>query len=560
MCHTGRNILSETKIQELPSYEDLTIGANIGNGAFGAVFSATYKGSPCAAKILNLLAQEIVTGGVVEAGRIQTAALESFHKESNFLVELKHDNIVRHIVTVTEPKSNLPILVMELMDCSLKKYLEDRKDEMLSMQYQCRLCLDIAEGLTYLHEKRIIHRDLCDDNVLLALQGVGMPQAKIADFGMSRILSCNDRSITLTGLAHREVYIPPEARDDPFHYSYSLDVYSLGVIAMQIVLAKVHLRKKAGDILKEIPELHSLKAVIQPCLFEERKSRPKAADIVKQIFSLTINEKPLYEDLTIGANIGNGAFGAVFSATYKGSPCAAKILNLLAQEIVTGGVVEAGRVQTAALESFHKESNFLVELKHDNIVRHIVTVTEPKSNLPILVMELMDCSLKKYLEDRKDEMLSMQYQCRLCLDIAEGLTYLHEKRIIHRDLCDDNVLLALQGVGMPQAKIADFGMSRILSCNDRSITLTGLAHREVYIPPEARDDPFHYSYSLDVYSLGVIAMQIVLGKVHLKKKAGEILEEVPGSHLLKVIIKPCLAEDRKSRPEAADIVKQLQEL
>ena len=70
---------------------------------------------------------------------------------------------MRHLATVIEPSSKLPMLVMELMDCSLKQYLEDKQDNELSFLHQISLCSDISKGLEFLHGENIIHRDLCDD-------------------------------------------------------------------------------------------------------------------------------------------------------------------------------------------------------------------------------------------------------------------------------------------------------------------------------------------------------------------------------------------------------------
>ena len=153
------------------------------------MFRATYKKEPCAAKLLTHHAQQMATGGDFQTtAGIQVSALERFRQECYFLESLDNENIVQHIATIYEPDSNLPILVMELMDCSLKQYLADKQDIKLSRLYQMSLCLDIAKGLTFLHQHDICHRDLCDDNILLVLTGRETPTAKIADFGMSRIL------------------------------------------------------------------------------------------------------------------------------------------------------------------------------------------------------------------------------------------------------------------------------------------------------------------------------------------------------------------------------------
>ena len=109
---------------------------------------------------------------------------------------------------------------MELMDCSVKQYLEDRQDNKLSFLCQISLCSDISEGLAFLHAENIIHRDLCDDNVLLAVTG-DTPTAKIADFGMSRLFPIDYMGDTLTGLAHGQVYLPSEAGVEPYDYNHT---------------------------------------------------------------------------------------------------------------------------------------------------------------------------------------------------------------------------------------------------------------------------------------------------------------------------------------------------
>ena len=147
----------------------------------------------------------------------------------------------------------------------------------------------------------------------------------------------------------------------------------------------------------------------------------------------------------------------------------------------------------------------------------------------------------------------------ICSDISRGLTFLHSQEIIHHDLCDDNILLALNS-GAPTAKIADFGMSRFIPHDHLSATLTALGHRQIYLPPEAVDDP-HYNYTLDIYSFGFIATQIVKVKKHLKKKELlSLFEEVPDTHPLKTIICCCLTDDKAKRLQAADVYDKIHTL
>ena len=256
-----------------------------------------------------------------------------------------------------------------------------------------------------------------------------------------------------------------------------------------------------------------------------------------------------------GESIGTGVFGAVFKGKYKRRPCAVKLLTHHAQQVATQGAFHTTlRINATAVKTIQKECNVLKELQHDNIVHLFAIEIEPKCQLPMMVMELMDCNLKEYIVNRQGEKLPLLYQLSLCLDISKGLEYLHSKNYIHRDLCDVNILIALKTGGQPKAKVADFGMSRLLPHDYISATLTELTHRQVYLPPEAPDD--HYGYTLDIYSFGVVSVQIIQLKEGFKRRSevDSALDEISDTHCLKSIVTSCLSQDRKSRPQAADIV------
>ena len=177
--------------------------------------------------------------------------------------------------------SDSTILVTELMDCSLRSYLPGLCEESLTSHCQVSLSKDVASGLAYIHSRQIIHRDLCGDNVLLTLSQ-SMPKAKISDFGMSRLLDPSEMSSTLTAIGHRTGYLPPEAlRLDDEDYDHSLDVFSLGVIMVQIV-RKVETVRTVKDRLfhvSQIPTTHRLEPTIAKCLQEDKSRRPTAKEL-----------------------------------------------------------------------------------------------------------------------------------------------------------------------------------------------------------------------------------------------------------------------------------------
>ena len=225
------------------------------------------------------------------ADRENLETIKRFDCECEYLKSFQHPNIVQHLSTDKHPSSGSTVLVTELMDCSLKSYLSDLSRESLTSYCQVSLSKDVASGLSYIHTRQIIHRDLCGDNILLAL-GQPVPIAKISDFGMSRLLDPSEMSSTLTAVAHRKGYLPPEALrlEDEEYYDYSLDVFSLGVIVMQIV-SKVETVKTVKDrlfLLSQIPTTHRLKPIISDCLQNDNRCRPAAGDICELNLEFTL--------------------------------------------------------------------------------------------------------------------------------------------------------------------------------------------------------------------------------------------------------------------------------
>ena len=221
-------------------------------------------------------------------------ASKAFDRECEYLQSLQHPNVVLYLSTTKHPKSGGTILVVELMDCNLRSYFSSLGEESITSECEISLSKDIACGLSYIHSKKIIHRDLCGDNVLLKLTQP-VPVAKISDFGMSRLYDPYKLSHTLTAVGHRMGYLPLEAiRLEEEKYDSSLDVFSYGVIVTQIV-CKLETIKSAKDRsfhVSQIPHTHRLRKLINSCLQEDMTRRPTVRDIcelIKYVFYVFAN-------------------------------------------------------------------------------------------------------------------------------------------------------------------------------------------------------------------------------------------------------------------------------
>ena len=291
----------------------------LGTGSYGGVCKAKCDGLPCAAKIMHPTLFDLRDPGT-------TSYLRRFEEECRLLSLARHPNIVQYLATYRDPETHLPVLLMELCDESLCRFFE-RSVGPLPYHTELNISHDIALALVYLHTNGLIHRDLTGNNVLM-IAGV---RAKVTDFGMSKLAGINPRMTPLTLCPGNLQYMSPEALEEPPSYTEKLDIFSLGVLLVQIMTRQFpnpgprfqvldipdDPRFPEGTVRVPIPETqrrsahlqlisstHPLKAIAVNCLKGKERERPSA-----QQLSSTLSELkggPHYAESVQQAQSGEG--------------------------------------------------------------------------------------------------------------------------------------------------------------------------------------------------------------------------------------------------------------
>eukprot|EP00931_Biecheleriopsis_adriatica_P086839 TRINITY_DN6140_c0_g1_i1.p1 TRINITY_DN6140_c0_g1~~TRINITY_DN6140_c0_g1_i1.p1 ORF type:complete len:318 (+),score=69.14 TRINITY_DN6140_c0_g1_i1:99-1052(+) len=196
------------------------------------------------------------------------------------------------------------------------------------------------------------------------------------------------------------------------------------------------------------------------------------------------DEPEITSRYTILEKIGEGTYGTVYKATCKqtGEPVAIKKIKIL---------YEDDGVPATAL----REIALLKELNHENVVQ-LMDVYSSRTNLH-LVFECLDMDLREYLKRHgpfQGALLrSSSFQC------FHGIEFCHGRRVLHRDLKCQNVLIDLESMRLV---LADFGLARAFN-----VPMKVYTHEVVtlwYRPPEILLGQEKYGPSTDMWSLGCI--------------------------------------------------------
>jgi serine/threonine protein kinase len=203
--------------------------------------------------------------------------------------------------------------------------------------------------------------------------------------------------------------------------------------------------------------------------------------------------------------------------------------------------------------TFQRELNILQGLNHQNVIKLLDTGLKNHSN--VLVLELLDSDLLTLIRSNWVR-LSDHQMVKVALQVAQGMSYLISKGIIHRDLACRNVLIKRNQTDIEEVKICDFGLSVLLSPGEREVVCKEKYDTRISAPEAISSHLF--SQKSDVWSFGMLLYelfsrgnQISAEQILAQKEVSAFPEGAMD------LIRSCLQVDPGLRPSFSEICKKL---
>ncbi len=157
------------------------------------------------------------------------------------------------------------------------------------------------------------------------------------------------------------------------------------------------------------------------------------------------------------------------------------------------------------LSRFQREARIVAKLQHPAIVP--VYDFNEHNGQPYLVMRFIEGETLKARLSKGD--LPLHEVVRILHPVGEALQYAHGQGVLHRDVKPSNILLTPDG----QVFLADFGLARIAQAGESTLSQDALVGTPQYISPEQARGDSDLDARTDVYSLGVVMYELLIGRV-----------------------------------------------
>eukprot|EP01061_Rhynchopus_euleeides_P014896 TRINITY_DN25654_c0_g1_i3.p1 TRINITY_DN25654_c0_g1~~TRINITY_DN25654_c0_g1_i3.p1 ORF type:complete len:561 (+),score=128.06 TRINITY_DN25654_c0_g1_i3:207-1685(+) len=213
------------------------------------------------------------------------AAIDTTEREIDILCKLSHPNIVNIYSAWEDTERRLMVFITELLTSgSLRQYMRGSQSTSMGFNVVRNWGSQILQGLKYLHDNNVWHRDLKCDNIFV---NGHKGEVKIGDFG----LSCSIASSAARSVIGTPEFMAPEIYDEK--YTEKVDIYSFGMCLLEMCSGTYPYAEceNCGQVFKKVTkgippkaltemEDSAVKRIIQLCLVTAEK-RPSAVDLLE---------------------------------------------------------------------------------------------------------------------------------------------------------------------------------------------------------------------------------------------------------------------------------------
>jgi WD40 repeat protein/tRNA A-37 threonylcarbamoyl transferase component Bud32 len=346
----------------------------------------------------------------------------------------------------------------------------------------------------------------------------------------------------------------PEVKDYIFKYP---ELQNHPNEILELLKREIYLLSENGERVG--PEYHAITETVE--YFDLEKGGNKGLEYYLKTYEPLAKELKMYfrkqgyslpeiNGFSVLEKIGQGGMGEVYKARQI------SLSRDVAIKIVRYDKIKDLNNAEEYRRRFQKEGQTLASINHVNVVK-IYDAVKYEENLHLVMEYLEGESLQKRIQNEGN--LSPQKAAEIVEKIARGLSEVHKKGVIHRDLKPDNIFLTLDG----EPKVLDFGLARsIENADGRTQEWVFNGTPQYSSPEQSSKNGGEISFQTDVYGLGAILYSCLTGIAPFPKSGDflEILsmvrhqEVVPILALrpncpkdLEIICLKCLRKDPKQR-------------